>query len=147
MLGPAIGYATASFCLKFYIAPTLTPSITNSDPRWLGAWWMGWIVFGSIIFIFAILIGMFPKTLHRAAVRKVIQKEKVRRGISKDYTEEDKPASLKDLVDTFKRLSTNKIFMCNNIAAIFYFFGYVPYWTFTPKYIETQYRQSSSVAR
>lgn len=41
MLGPAIGYALASLCLKFYISPTLTPKIDNKDPRWLGAWWIG----------------------------------------------------------------------------------------------------------
>lgn len=33
MLGPAIGYALASFTLKFYVSPTLTPIITTSDPR------------------------------------------------------------------------------------------------------------------
>lgn len=33
MLGPAIGYGLASFALKFYISPTLTPTITMQDPR------------------------------------------------------------------------------------------------------------------
>lgn len=33
MLGPAIGYGLASFALKFYISPTLTPTITTQDPR------------------------------------------------------------------------------------------------------------------
>lgn len=36
MLGPAIGYGLASFCLKFYISPTLTPTITMQDPRYVG---------------------------------------------------------------------------------------------------------------
>lgn len=34
MLGPAIGYGLASFCLKFYISPSLTPTITMQDPRY-----------------------------------------------------------------------------------------------------------------
>lgn len=33
MLGPAIGYGLASVALKFYISPTLTPTITMQDPR------------------------------------------------------------------------------------------------------------------
>jgi hypothetical protein len=41
MLGPAIGYALASLCLKIYISPSLTPTVTMDDPRWLGAWWLG----------------------------------------------------------------------------------------------------------
>ena len=34
MLGPAIGYGLASFSLKFYISPSLTPTITTQDPRY-----------------------------------------------------------------------------------------------------------------
>lgn len=34
MLGPAIGYGLASFSLKFYISPTLSPTITMQDPRY-----------------------------------------------------------------------------------------------------------------
>lgn len=48
---------------------------------------------------------------------------------------------------TFKRLLLNATLMFNNISSLFYFFGYLPYWTYTPKYIETQYRQSASVSR
>lgn len=33
LLGPAGGYALASFCLKIYISPELTPTIDNKDPR------------------------------------------------------------------------------------------------------------------
>lgn len=47
-------------------------------------------------------------------------------------------------MSTFKRLMTNTILMMNNLAAVFYFLGYMPYWIFMPKYIETQYRQSAS---
>lgn len=48
---------------------------------------------------------------------------------------------------TFKRLFKNGTLMLNNISSLFYFFGYIPYWTFSPKYIETQYRQSASTSR
>ena len=36
--------------------------------------------------------------------------------------------------------------MCNNLASVFYFLGYMPYWVFMAKYIETQYRQSASTS-
>lgn len=71
-LGPAMGYAIVSICLKLYIAPDLTPIIDNTDPRWLGAWWIGWLVLGTLLIIFASMMAMFPKTLPRAAVRKRI---------------------------------------------------------------------------
>ena len=78
MLGPAIGYTLASVCLKMYISPSLTPTITNTDPRWLGAWWLGWFVLGIVLLFFAFLLGLFPKILPRAAVRKRIAMEKLK---------------------------------------------------------------------
>ncbi|KAG7205509.1 hypothetical protein KM043_007490 [Ampulex compressa] len=147
MLGPAIGYGLASFALKFYISPTLTPTITTQDPRWLGAWWLGWIILAILLFIFASVLALFPKTLPRAAARKALALERNKSATSiKADQEPELPASISDMMRTFKRLLTNTTLMCNNLATVFYFMGYMPYWIFMPKYIETQYKQSASVS-
>ncbi|XP_046672749.1 solute carrier organic anion transporter family member 74D-like [Homalodisca vitripennis] len=147
MLGPAIGYALASFCLKLYISPSLTPTIGMGDPRWLGAWWLGWLVLAALLFMFASLLALFPKTLPRAAARKKLATEKKN---CEDFeikpADPEMPASFQDMMKTFKRLMTNPTLMCNNFAAIFYFMGYMPYWIFMPKYIETMYKQSASAS-
>lgn len=127
LLGPAGGYALASFCLKIYISPELHPTIDTKDPRWLGAWWLGWLVLAGSLFGFAFLMCMFPKQLPRAAVRKRIASERRKRGM-KSLDNEDKevdevPASLSDMMVTFKRLCGNMIFMLNNLASVFYYFG------------------------
>ncbi|XP_051170811.1 solute carrier organic anion transporter family member 74D [Leptopilina boulardi] len=153
MLGPAIGYGLASFSLKFYISPTLTPTITTQDPRWLGAWWLGWIILAILLFLFASIVALFPKTLPRAAARKVLAQQKIKLASNlknnddddDDDNEQELP-SINDMIQTFKRLLTNNSFMCNNFASVFYFMGYMPYWIFMPKYIETQYKQSASVS-
>ncbi|XP_058794443.1 solute carrier organic anion transporter family member 74D isoform X2 [Phymastichus coffea] len=145
MLGPAIGYGLASFALKFYISPTLTPTITMQDPRWLGAWWLGWIILAILLFIFASILALFPKTLPRAAARKILRNKSAASFTDKQQ-EQELPASLNDMIRTFKRLLTNTTLMCNNLAAVFYFMGYMPYWIFMPKYIETQYKQSASAS-
>lgn len=91
---------------------------------------------------------LFPKELPRAHVRRLISDERKRRDLK--TTEEDleeKPASFKDMFVTFKRLLKNKTYMVNNVGSCFYFFGMMPYWVFTPKYIETQYKQSASTAK
>lgn len=36
LLASAAGYSMASFCLKYYISPSLHPKITDEDPRWIG---------------------------------------------------------------------------------------------------------------
>lgn len=148
MLGPAIGYSVASGCLKLYISPTLTPTIGTDDPRWLGAWWLGWVVFGFILFLLSSILGLFPKSLPRAAVRRMVDQEKRKLNSVSDETAEpsELPTSFTDMFKTFKRLVANPTMMCNNLAAVFYFMGYMPYWIFMPKYIETMYRQSASVS-
>lgn len=137
LLGPVIGSTIASISLKQYIDPSLTPTITTSDARWLGAWWLGWIIFGIILVVFSFLISLFPKELPRAAARRIITKESDK--------QEEKPLENR-LIPTFKRVLTTKIFMLNTTAGVFYVFGYMPKWMFTNKYLETQYRQSAASA-
>lgn len=48
---------------------------------------------------------------------------------------------------TFKRLLGNRIYILNTISGGFYVFGYMPYWTYTPKYLETQFNVSAATAR
>lgn len=115
--------------------------------RWLGAWWLGWIILAFLLFVFASIIALFPKTLPRAAARKALALERNKSASNiKDDEEPELPASIADMLRTFKRLLTNTTLMCNNLATVFYFMGYMPYWIFMPKYIETQYKQSASVS-
>ncbi|KAL7736165.1 hypothetical protein ACLKA6_003711 [Drosophila palustris] len=163
MLGPAIGYALASFCLRLYIAPQLHPVINNKDPRWLGAWWLGWIVMGGLLAFSGVFLSMFPKELPRAVARRLVEEKRRRERQSlklKEASRNDKltaelepqvspvepKASFGDMLVTFKRLTTNKTYMCNTLSNIFYLIGYTPFWIFTPKYIEVQYRQSAATS-
>lgn len=97
----------------------------NIDVRWLGAWYIGWIIFAATLVVFAIGVSFFPKELPRAAVRRRIEAEKIKRGLkvaekgAVDATE----ASISDMVVTFKRLFNNKVFMLMNIGGILHLFG------------------------
>lgn len=92
---------------------------------------------------------LFPKQLPRAYARKKIDANRKSRGLKalEGESSEETKASVKDMLETLKRLVKNKVFMLNTIAGFLYFFGQIPYWTFTPKYIETQYKQSAAFAR
>ncbi|KAH8401561.1 hypothetical protein KR009_006473, partial [Drosophila setifemur] len=138
MLGPAIGFSMVSLCLRLYIDPFRTPLISTKDPRWMGAWWLGWIVLSAILLISALFVSMFPKEMPKARVRRL-----------KADGEVDIPLaerSWSDMKASLRRLMSNKVFVYNTLSSILYLFGYMPYWIFTPKYIEIQYRQSASLA-
>lgn len=93
-------------------------------------------------------VACFPKTLPRAAMRNRdrLEKLKLNGDINDELLEPPQENSLKDLLNTLKRLFTNKVLVCNNIASIFYVFGYIPYFKYQAKYIEVQYLFSSSTA-
>ncbi|XP_039480985.1 solute carrier organic anion transporter family member 74D isoform X1 [Drosophila santomea] len=141
MLGPAIGYSLAALCLRLYIEPTLEPLIGREDPRWLGAWWLGWLVLAAMTLVSAILLLMFPKELPSSKQRRLQLKQTERK-----QSLPLKERSFGDMMKTVRKLSKNKVYIYNTMASILYFFGYMAYWIFTPKYIETQYRQSAAMA-
>jgi organic anion transporter 2B/organic anion transporter 3A len=39
--------------------------MTPNDPRWIGAWWLGFLVFGSLALIPSILVLFFPRTMSK----------------------------------------------------------------------------------
>ncbi|KAK7865240.1 hypothetical protein R5R35_012366 [Gryllus longicercus] len=72
MLGPSTGFLMASYSLAHFVEPSLTPAITNKDPRWIGAWWMGYVVFGTLLCLLAPVMAAFPPELPRSARRRVL---------------------------------------------------------------------------
>lgn len=59
LIGTAIGYTLAAQLLQVYVVPELTPTITPDDPRWLGAWWIGWLVLSVPLMLAAFLACKF----------------------------------------------------------------------------------------
>lgn len=89
---------------------------------------MGWILIAGALLIFSVLMFMFPKELPRAAVRRRIAAEKVRRLLAinpdaKVEVKQEEEASLRDFAATFKRLITNKIYLYNTLSTIFTIYG------------------------
>lgn len=64
-LGPACGFIAGAAFLQVYVDhPTRPPySLTTYSPAWLGAWWMGMLVFGGLAFITSSPAVAFPRRL------------------------------------------------------------------------------------
>lgn len=147
MMGPTFGFSLASLCLRYYIDPNVNPIINDTDPRWMGAYWIGWIVFAIYFLVAGSLINLFPRLLPRAAERRKQLIQKIIDGKKSISTLKlPQKASFKDIRETMARLFTNKVLVFNNLAGIFYIFGYLPYFQFQAKYIEIQYLVSASTA-
>lgn len=62
IFGPAIAYGLGGFFSQIYV--TLEDvDLHPRDPRWLGAWWLGFLAFGVAAVLCALPLAFFPSSL------------------------------------------------------------------------------------
>ncbi|XP_055837514.1 solute carrier organic anion transporter family member 74D [Episyrphus balteatus] len=168
MIGPIFGFMLGYLSLNLFIDTSKTPLIDKKDPRWLGAWWFGWTILGTIMFLFSGLIGLFPKELpkkkdkqqYSSVLPQVLRTDELmvddgvpmERRISSNAVLDNHSApnadfpQLKDFPKALMRLLRNKLLIFNIIAGIFYILGASGYMTFLSKYMEVQFHRSAQNA-
>lgn len=155
--------------LNTFIDPTQTPLINKDDPRWLGAWWLGWVILGTLMCVFSGLIGLFPKQLpkksnaekHNSHLPHVLRTEelkyeeglplssRVSSNVALDTigagANADLP-KLKDFPRALMRLLRNKLLLFNITSGVFYILGASGFMTFLSKYMEVQFHKTAQSA-
>ncbi|GFS32140.1 solute carrier organic anion transporter family member 4C1 [Nephila pilipes] len=132
IVGPTLGFMMSSFCLKYYENPFIDPGYDRNDPKWIGAWWMGFVILGFAIFFVSFPVAFFPKQMH-----------------NNEYVSEDDTTvenSISDLTLSIKKLIKNPILMFHTLSIVFQINGLFGYFVYMPKYMESQYQKSASSA-
>lgn len=173
------GYIYYKICFLGYISlntfidPSKTPLIDKTDPRWLGAWWLGWVILGTLMCLFSGLIGLFPKQLPKAddpektnshlplALRQTKEELKREENLSLSSRFSSNAAldnigaaaggnadlpKLKDFPRALMRLLRNKLLIFNILSGVFYILGASGFMTFLTKYMEVQFHKNSQEA-
>ncbi|XP_050455907.1 solute carrier organic anion transporter family member 74D [Cataglyphis hispanica] len=126
ILGPALGFILGSLCTMVYADLTRTPQITPTDPRWVGAWWLGLVLISAMLMFVSIGMFAFPTRLPKSRTPP-------RRADAK------KP-SLRDFPSAVKRLLKNDILMYRTASSVLHILPIAGLYTFLPKYLESQFR-------
>ncbi|XP_070571305.1 solute carrier organic anion transporter family member 2B1-like [Ptychodera flava] len=67
VIGPIVGMPLSVQFIKryvdFYRVDEITLDIDQRDPRWVGAWWMGYLLIGCLMLILALLMFLVPKRI------------------------------------------------------------------------------------
>ncbi|XP_037720035.1 solute carrier organic anion transporter family member 74D [Drosophila subpulchrella] len=133
ILGPASGFIFGSFCTRWYVNFS-NPGFDATDPRWIGAWWLGPVAIGSLMLLASIAMFSFPKQL-----RGKQQAQGQAATPAAPVEPEEKP-KLKDFPKTVRRQLSNDILMFRTASCVFHLLPIAGLYTFLPKYLETQFR-------
>jgi len=82
-LGPAVGYVLGSTFLSIWVNPNEKPPISSNDPRWVGLWYMGFIVAAGFVLIISFILMTFPPKISRSTISSKPKKHHKKRDKNK----------------------------------------------------------------
>ncbi|XP_069807305.1 solute carrier organic anion transporter family member 1C1 isoform X2 [Dendropsophus ebraccatus] len=156
VIGPIFGFLLGSLCASLFVdvgavdldRVTLTPQ----DGRWVGAWWLGYLVAGVISLLAALPFWFLPKEEARCDLRKNSSTPSEQSTfILEELREQKVPRDqghlltmARDFFPSLKLLLWNPIFFLYVCGSVFQYNSLVGMVTYKAKYIEQQYGQTSS---
>ncbi|ETE65959.1 Solute carrier organic anion transporter family member 3A1, partial [Ophiophagus hannah] len=136
--------------------------ITPDDPRWIGAWWAGFLLCGALLFFSSLPMFGFPQSLtrqpeHIAEVEEAMlpegdyERPKPSNGILPPHSMEanDDPScfqQLRVIPKVTKHLLSNPVFTCIVLAACMEIAVVAGFAAFLGKYLEQQFNLTTSSA-
>jgi len=113
--GPGLGFVAGGAILNdIYIQVKLPKGInlTPKDPQWIGAWWIGYLITGALMFLVAVLILGFPRELPGSAE---MREQAIKEGHlpKKDHKLRGR---LRDMIPATMQLIKNPTYVFNTLA-------------------------------
>ncbi|KAG1686292.1 Solute carrier organic anion transporter family member 1A5 [Nymphon striatum] len=143
-IGYICGIFYAAIFLSYYQDPTVDPGFDESDPRWIGAWWIGFVVMGIQCILVGMLIGTVPKNLNVLRSKKPdLSKDVTELAIAKGVKEEN---LWKDLPARLANICKNKVFVANMLSSSFAMLGLYGSVLMLPKTLEVMFYLTPSEA-
>ncbi|GAB1291400.1 Solute carrier organic anion transporter family member [Apodemus speciosus] len=144
-IGPLIGFTLGSFCADIYVdtesVNTDVLTITPNDTRWVGAWWIGFLVCAGMNILTSIPFFSFPKTLPKEGLQDNV--DGIENAKEEKHRAKDKEES-QDFFPLMKSLFCNPIYMLYLLISVLQFNAFLSILSYVPKYLEQQYGKSSA---
>ncbi|KAJ0069900.1 hypothetical protein NL108_016059 [Boleophthalmus pectinirostris] len=145
--GPAVGSLLGGYFLSFYSEVTLDTEMTPASPLWVGAWWIGFILCGTLSLPVGFAILGYPKKLQGSqGTITTCEPPQDKEGSLTTVSEAQYRHTLKDMLRSVLLLCTNPTFMFLCLAGAPVSGQLSALSAFLIKYIQSQFRLSSSDA-
>ncbi|XP_066541301.1 solute carrier organic anion transporter family member 3A1 isoform X2 [Hoplias malabaricus] len=169
VFGPACGFILGSVCTKFYVdavfIDTTKLDITPDDPRWIGAWWGGFLLCGALLFFSALFMFGFPSSLSEqqeggteseqamlpAPAPQSCDRSKPSNGVLPNYQPSNNNGmsccdQLRVIPKVTRHLLSNPVFTCIILAACMEIAVVAGFAAFLGKYLEQQFNLTTTSA-
>ncbi|XP_067934686.1 solute carrier organic anion transporter family member 4A1-like [Watersipora subatra] len=147
ILGPAVGFLLGGVFLNIYTDAASIDvdqlQLSPSNPKWVGAWWIGFIFAAALCFIGSVGLGGFPKYLPG---RKSVLKLKVSEAHADKGTSGAFSGSLNEFPIMLKKLLCNPTFVFISLAGTMEGLLLSGFATFGIKFVQNQFSVSASKA-
>lgn len=149
--GPALGYIFGGQMLNVYVdfnEPTgNSGNLVPGDPRWVGAWWVGFLVASLVMVSVAIPMAAYGVELPAAkTVRDTRVSQMHNDHVIDSKSKEEISGSLRDLPRSFWILLTNPAFALLTLAGAAEGLSTSGFATFMPKLIQNQFGTTAAWA-
>ncbi|KAM8973838.1 solute carrier organic anion transporter family member 1A2-like [Pelodytes ibericus] len=150
--GPFLGSLMAAFFAQIYVdigfinLDDVTLSLT--DTRWVGAWWLGFLISALLNLIAAIAFWFLPKSLAKEGEENQLQVKEALKPLREENKEQEPSRNQKflEFLQFVKNLFRNKVYVLFVIVTVLQFNAFVGFISFLPKFVEQQYGKSASEA-
>lgn len=130
IFGPAIAFSLGGVFSKIHVTLQDVP-ISPRHPAWIGAWWLGFVVFGLMSFVIALPLVCFPRRMRPKPVRPKNRRD--------DHHGSAVTSNILGFLVALKRLCTNPVYMLMLFGLCMMLFTVGGTVAFTAKYLETQF--------
>ncbi|XP_021044523.1 solute carrier organic anion transporter family member 1A4-like [Mus pahari] len=149
LIGPIIGLLLGSFCASIYVdtgsVNTDDLTITPTDTRWVGAWWIGFLVCAGVNILASIPFFFFPKTLPKEGLQDNGHgTENAKEEKHREKAKEENQGITKDFFPFMKSLSCNPIYMLFILISVLQITTFISTFNFLSKYLEQQFGKSTA---
>ncbi|XP_045180504.2 solute carrier organic anion transporter family member 4C1-like [Mercenaria mercenaria] len=150
-LGPGLGYIVGGQLLNIYVdfdqVDTSTINLKTDDPRWVGAWWLGFFITMTICWLLTIPLSLFGAEMPSAKKVRESRISQMHQGVTdSDGHGTNKRLPIRMFPKVTWALIQNAPFVFTMLAGASEGILTSGFATFVPKYIQNQFGVSSGSA-
>ncbi|XP_022106263.1 solute carrier organic anion transporter family member 3A1-like isoform X2 [Acanthaster planci] len=166
-IAPLFGFSISGYCLSlfvdFYKADTSELGISPRDPRWQGAWWLGFIIYGVILCLVSFPFFFFPRKMDKpksyccctgmpdCCKGWIVRARGGRAAMTEIATHQKKLSGkpvmvIKEFLASLRRLLFNPTYMFSLLGYCLLVISFSGFGIFSAKYIQYEFGISPSTA-